>query len=55
MSVGAYAAGSDPLMDEALALHPRMEAFLQQNMKERARWADCAAALHALISPGAVK
>jgi flagellum-specific ATP synthase len=55
VSVGAYAAGSDPLMDEALALHPRMEAFLQQNMKERARWADCAAALHALISPGAVK
>jgi flagellum-specific ATP synthase len=55
VSVGAYAAGSDPLMDEALALHPRMEAFLQQNMKERARWADCTAALRALISPGAAK
>jgi len=55
VSVGAYAAGSDPLMDEALALHPRMEAFLQQNMKERARWADCAAALRALLSPGAAK
>jgi flagellum-specific ATP synthase len=50
VSVGAYAAGSDPLMDEALALHPRMEAFLQQNMKERARWADCVAALHALLA-----
>jgi flagellum-specific ATP synthase len=55
VSVGAYAAGSDPLMDEALALHPRMEAFLQQNMKESARFADCVAALHALLSPGGTK
>jgi hypothetical protein len=55
VSVGAYAAGSDPLMDEALALHPRMEAFLQQNMKERARWADCAAALRALLTTRAAK
>jgi flagellum-specific ATP synthase len=55
VSVGAYAAGSDPLMDEALALHPRMEAYLQQNMKERARWADCVAALHALVSPGGTR
>jgi flagellum-specific ATP synthase len=55
VSVGAYASGSDPLMDEALALHPRMEAFLQQNMKERARFPDCLAALHALLSPGGTK
>jgi flagellum-specific ATP synthase len=55
VSVGAYASGSDPLMDEALALHPRMEAFLQQNMKERARFADCLSALRALLSPGATK
>ena len=56
ISVGAYAAGSDPLLDEAIALHPRIEAFLQQDMKERVRLpADCATALRALISPGAVK
>jgi flagellum-specific ATP synthase len=55
VSVGAYAAGSDPLMDEALALHPRMEVFLQQNMKERARFADCLGALQALLSPGGTK
>ena len=55
VSVGAYASGSDPLMDEALALHPRMEAFLQQNMKERARFADCLSSLHALLSPGGTK
>ena len=53
VSVGAYAAGSDPLMDEALVLHPRMEAYLQQNMKERALCGDSVAALRALLArPG---
>lgn len=35
ISVGAYAAGSDPLLDEAIVRHPRIEAFLQQNIAER--------------------
>jgi flagellum-specific ATP synthase len=34
INVGAYAAGSDPVLDRAIALQPRMEAFLQQNMRE---------------------
>jgi flagellum-specific ATP synthase len=34
INVGAYTAGSDPVLDRAIALHPRMEAFLQQNMRE---------------------
>ena len=50
VSVGAYAAGSDSVMDEALALHPRMEAFLQQNMKERATFAASLGALRALFA-----
>ena len=50
VSVGAYAAGSDALMDEALALHPRMEAFLQQDMKERATWTASVGALRALLA-----
>ncbi len=40
VNVGAYAAGSDPILDRAIALHPRMEAFLQQDMRERI---DCTA------------
>jgi len=36
ISVGAYAAGSDPILDEAIALLPRMEAFLQQDIHEQA-------------------
>lgn len=36
ISVGAYAAGSDPVLDEAIRLYPALEGFLQQRMNERA-------------------
>ncbi len=34
ISVGAYVPGSDPLLDEAIALYPRMEQYLKQGMYE---------------------
>lgn len=34
ISVGAYVAGSDPLLDEAIKLFPKMEAFLRQSIDE---------------------
>jgi flagellum-specific ATP synthase len=49
VNVGAYVPGSDPTLDRALALFPRMEAFLQQDMRERATLADSRAALAALF------
>lgn len=36
ISVGAYAAGTDPVLDQAIQLLPRIEAFLQQGIPERA-------------------
>jgi len=36
ISVGAYSAGSDPILDQAIQLLPRIEAFLQQGIPERA-------------------
>jgi len=36
INVGAYAAGTDPLLDEAIRLQSGMETFLQQNIHERA-------------------
>jgi flagellum-specific ATP synthase len=36
ISVGAYSAGSDPVLDEAIARHGRIEAFLQQGITEQA-------------------
>ncbi|WP_420477207.1 flagellar protein export ATPase FliI [Noviherbaspirillum sp. ST9] len=35
ISVGAYSPGSDPVLDEAIAMNPRIEAFLQQGIHER--------------------
>lgn len=34
ISVGAYAAGSDPLLDDAIVRYPQLEAFLQQGIRE---------------------
>lgn len=34
LSVGAYVAGTDPLLDRAIAIYPRLEAFLQQSIDE---------------------
>ena len=50
VNVGAYAAGSDPTLDKAIALHPRMEAFLQQNMRERIDFDSSAADLERLVA-----
>jgi flagellum-specific ATP synthase len=35
ISVGAYSPGSDPVLDEAITMNPRIEAFLQQGINER--------------------
>lgn len=49
VSVGAYAAGSDPVLDRALSIYPRMESFLQQHAETRADYAHSVAALDALL------
>ena len=49
--VGAYAAGSDPILDKAIACYPRLEAFLQQDMHEHAGFASSLAQLRALLAP----
>jgi flagellum-specific ATP synthase len=51
ISVGAYAAGSDPLLDQAIRMYPQIEAFLQQGMEERANYGDSLAALGQLLRP----
>ncbi len=34
ISVGAYSPGSDPLLDQAIGLHTKIESFLQQDISE---------------------
>ncbi|PKO89305.1 MAG: flagellar protein export ATPase FliI [Betaproteobacteria bacterium HGW-Betaproteobacteria-12] len=47
ISVGAYVPGTDPVLDQAIAIYPKMEHFLQQQLSEQA---DFPASLQALIS-----
>ena len=39
ISVGAYVNGSDPLLDQGIAMYPKMEGFLKQGMYEREDYA----------------
>ncbi len=54
IAVGAYAPGSDPLLDQAVSAFPRLEAFLVQNLGERSTYPDSIAQLEELFSPGGV-
>ncbi|PHS27224.1 MAG: flagellum-specific ATP synthase FliI [Methylophaga sp.] len=38
INVGAYAAGSDPKIDEAIALHPSLQLLIKQDMDEAVNW-----------------
>lgn len=49
IQVGAYMAGSDPQLDEAIRLQPGMAAFLQQNMFEAAPMESSVAAMDQVL------
>ncbi|MEB0139858.1 MULTISPECIES: flagellar protein export ATPase FliI [unclassified Undibacterium] len=49
ISVGAYAPGSDPLLDEAIRLQPRITAFLQQDILQKCSISESLAGLRALF------
>ena len=51
IAVGAYSAGSDPLLDEAIALQPQIERFLQQGIHEQSTMPESCGQLAALF-PG---
>ncbi|HWF64689.1 MAG TPA: flagellar protein export ATPase FliI [Rhizomicrobium sp.] len=48
--VGAYKAGTNPEVDHAVTLHPRLEAFLAQTKNEQAGLSECYAALSDILS-----
>ena len=50
--LGAYRKGSDPTVDQALALNPALEGFLRQDRDERASIADGYAQLAAIVGSG---
>lgn len=50
VSVGAYAAGSDPTLDKAIKIYPELEAFLAQGMFERSTYDDACLHLQAIFA-----
>lgn len=50
ISIGAYTKGSDPVVDAAIKLKPKMDKFLQQGMKDIINYDDCLAALASITS-----
>ncbi|MDQ5959471.1 MAG: flagellum-specific synthase [Pseudomonadota bacterium] len=49
ISVGAYVPGSDPLLDQAITQQPHFERFLQQDLSQRAAYAESTEDLHRLF------
>jgi flagellum-specific ATP synthase len=50
--LGAYRAGTDPVVDEAVALAPRIEALLRQEKKDHSLLEASFAGLRAALAPG---
>jgi flagellum-specific ATP synthase len=50
IAIGAYQRGSDPRVDNAITLWPRMQHFLQQDMHERVDFAASLTALKAVLA-----
>ena len=50
INVGAYISGSDPELDRAIAIYPRLEAFLAQKMHERESYLDSINQLASLLT-----
>ena len=50
ISVGAYSPGSDPQLDRAIRLYPKIEAFLQQDLQDSTHYAECRRRLAEVLS-----
>jgi flagellum-specific ATP synthase len=53
ITVGAYSPGTDPAIDQAIALQPAMQSFLQQDIGERAPFPQALAQLTAIMADNA--
>jgi len=51
IAIGAYQKGSDPRVDTAITLWPRLEKFLQQGIHEQVNFAASLTALNAVLAP----
>jgi len=50
VEIGAYRSGTNPELDRAISLMPRLEAFLRQDIDKSERRADSMKKLQALLA-----
>ncbi|CAG19337.1 flagellar protein export ATPase FliI [Photobacterium profundum] len=50
VSIGAYKPGTDPTIDQAFSFKPKLDAYLQQEMKESVPYAMCVNMLRSTLS-----
>ena len=55
VNVGAYAPGSDPRIDEAIVMHPRLQGFISQGLKTSVNLQDSIHDLETLLRPAQQK
>ncbi|MGM0631356.1 MAG: flagellar protein export ATPase FliI [Pseudomonadota bacterium] len=51
ISIGAYTRGSDPAIDQAIAMQPRVSQFLQQKMQQVVSYDESLLLLNQLVNP----
>jgi flagellum-specific ATP synthase len=52
INIGAYAKGSNPKIDQAIAVQDRIQNFLRQRVVESADFAECLGLLHGIVRSG---
>ena len=52
INIGAYARGSNPKIDQAIAVQDRIQSFLRQAVAEKAEFAECLGLLHGIVRSG---
>ncbi len=52
INIGAYAKGSNPKIDQAIAVHDRIQGFLRQKVNESANYAECLGLVHGIVRSG---
>jgi flagellum-specific ATP synthase len=52
INIGAYAKGSNPKIDQAIAVQDRIQSFLRQKVGETANFSECVGLMHGIVRSG---
>lgn len=52
INIGAYSKGSNPKIDQAIAVFDRIQGFLRQKVEDPTKYSDCLGLLHGIVRSG---